>query len=48
VAVYPVLFFALVFFAERILAAKSYALAAAVALLPTARAVLAALDGFVF
>jgi hypothetical protein len=48
VAVYPVLFFAFVFFAERILAAKSYAFAAAVALLPTALAVLAALYVFVF
>jgi hypothetical protein len=48
VAVYPVVFCALVFFAERILASKSYALAAAVALLPTALAVLAVLYVFVF
>jgi hypothetical protein len=47
-AVYPVVFFALVFLAERILAAKSYALAAAVALLPTALGVLAILYVFVF
>ena len=34
--VYPVVFFAIVFFAETILARKSYALAAVVALLPVA------------
>ena len=36
VLVYPVVFFAIVFLAEKVLARKSYALAAVVALLPAA------------
>jgi hypothetical protein len=46
VLIYPVVFFALVFFAERVLAARSYALAAIVALLPFILSVWAA--GYVF
>jgi len=40
--VYPVVFFAIVFFAERVLAAKNYALGAVVAALPAIAVIMAA------
>jgi hypothetical protein len=39
--VYPVVFFAMVFFAERVLAAKNYALGAVVAALPAIAGIIA-------